>query len=238
MRIELGNGGRKKRTEGCFTCGSLNHIARDCNKNSRRDGGINIFLNMSFFLIKLLTQVATTTIEEAEVDLMTEKEGIPAQMIAIEREIISMIEEENPLEKIDIPTEETPQLTEDAAALDQILEIKTVALMKIKEEALINMNLPTMASETEETKDDMSANQETPLQQVISPNTTKETQQIAANSATVSPTVDPTITAQIPDTPHPDKTVITELTIQVTISSHAVTPDEIFSLCVSLSWLK
>jgi len=169
---------------------------------------------------------------------MTEEEGIPAQMIAIEREIISMIEEENPLEKIDIPTEETPQLTEDAAALDQILEIKTVALMKIKEEALINMNLPTMASETEETKDDMSANQETPLQQVISPNTTKETQQIAANSATVSPTVDPTITAQIPDTPHPDKTVITELTIQVTISSHAVTPDEIFSLCVSLSWLK
>ena len=38
LRVELGNGGRKKRTEGCFTCGSMNHIAKDCSKNPRRDG--------------------------------------------------------------------------------------------------------------------------------------------------------------------------------------------------------
>jgi len=36
LRVELGNGGRKKRTEGCFTCGSLDHIARDCDKNPSR----------------------------------------------------------------------------------------------------------------------------------------------------------------------------------------------------------
>lgn len=185
----------------------------------------------------LLTQ-DDTTIEEAEADLMTEEEEVPAHMIVIEREIITVIEEENPLEKIAIPTEETPHLTEDAAILDQSQEIKIAALMKIEEEALINMNLPTILSETEETKDDMSASQETPLPQAISQNTTKVKRQITGNSATASPTEDPTITAQIPDTLHPDKTVITELTIQVTISSHAAAPDEIFSLCVSLSWLK
>lgn len=51
LRVELGNGGRKKRTEGCFTCGSLDHIARDCDKNPSRDEKVyvNKYPNDSLF---------------------------------------------------------------------------------------------------------------------------------------------------------------------------------------------
>lgn len=61
LRVELGNGGRKKRTEGCFTCGSLDHIARDCDKNPSRKReremmlcfGISIKMILSFFVVVL-----------------------------------------------------------------------------------------------------------------------------------------------------------------------------------------
>lgn len=160
------------------------------------------------------------TIEEAEVDLTTGEEEVLAHMNVIEGEIITVIEEENLLEKIVIPTEETLHLTEDAAVLDQIQEIKAAANMKIKEEALINMNLPTMVSETEETKGDMSVSQETHHLQVISRNTTKEKQQIMANSVTVSPTVDRTITAPTPDTLHPAKRKIRQTNEQMNGERH------------------
>lgn len=43
LRLEFGNGGRKKRNDGCFTCGSLTHIAKDCTK-SMRDNPSNYYI--------------------------------------------------------------------------------------------------------------------------------------------------------------------------------------------------
>jgi len=189
-------------------------------------------------------QDASTTIEEAEVDLVTEEEGVLAQTNVIERETTSASEEDTPLKKIDMPAEEMPHLTEDAAALDQILEIKTAARMKIKEEALINMIHLTTVSETKNTI----ASQETLLLQAINLSTVEEAMlkvedSVTDNLAVVSPTVDPIITAtvaQIPDIPHLDRTPITETTTaattpaKATLNSHAVTPVDNVSLCLSV----
>lgn len=185
---------------------------------------------------------ATTTIEEAEVDLVTEEEGALAHMNVIEREITSVIEEETPLEKID--TRETAHLTEDAVALDQTREIKTVAPTRIKEEALINTILPTMVSETK----NMIASQENLLLQSfnssslrLSTLTIEEILKVEDsamdNLAVVSPMEGPIITAtvaQIPDIPHLDRTTITEATTaKAILNNHAVTlVDNI--LCVSV----
>lgn len=35
LRVEFGTGGRKKRNDGCYSCGSYSHIAKDCSKNPR-----------------------------------------------------------------------------------------------------------------------------------------------------------------------------------------------------------
>lgn len=43
IRLEFGNNGNKKRNEGCYTCGSLTHFAKDCTvaggSNNRNGGG-------------------------------------------------------------------------------------------------------------------------------------------------------------------------------------------------------
>ena len=77
---------------------------------------------------------------------MTGEEEVPAHTNVIEREIVLVIEEDNPLEKIAMVAEGMPHLTEDVAALGQILEIKTVVPMRTEEEVLINMILPTAVS--------------------------------------------------------------------------------------------
>lgn len=176
---------------------------------------------------------------------MTGEEEVPAHTNVIEREIVLVIEEDNPLEKIAMAAEGMPHLTEDVAALGQILEIKTVVPMRTEEEVLINMILPTAVSETI----NMIASQETLHLPVINLSTVevmlKVVDSAMDNLAVVSPTVGPIITgataAQTPDIPHLDRTTITETTAaatttpaKATLNSHAVTPVDNVSLCLSV----